>query len=40
MEKVNKRNKWSLSLGCIGRDMSYTLVSLFLLTFCSSYFMR
>ena len=33
MEKVNKRNKWSLSLGCIGRDMSYTLVSLFLLTY-------
>ena len=30
---VNKRNKWCLSLGCIGRDMSYTLVSLFLLTY-------
>lgn len=30
---LNKRNKWSLSLGCIGRDMSYTLVSLFLLTY-------
>lgn len=30
---VNKRNKWSLSLGCIGRDMCYTLVSLFLLTY-------
>lgn len=30
---LNKRNKWCLSLGCIGRDMSYTLVSLFLLTY-------
>ena len=30
---VNKRNKWCLSLGCIGRDMCYTLVSLFLLTY-------
>ncbi len=31
--KVNARNKWSLSIGCIGRDMTYTLVSLFLLTY-------
>ena len=30
---VNKRNKWCLSLGCVGRDMCYTLVSLFLLTY-------
>ena len=30
---VNKRNKWSLSVGCIGRDLCYTLVSLFLLTY-------
>ena len=30
---VNKSNKWCLSLGCIGRDMCYTLVSLFLLTY-------
>lgn len=33
MNKVNKRNKWSLSIGCIGRDLTYTLVSLFLLTY-------
>lgn len=33
MNKVNNRNKWSLSVGCIGRDLSYTLVSLFLLTY-------
>lgn len=31
--KVNARNKWSLSIGCIGRDMSYVLVSMFLLTY-------
>lgn len=31
--KVNSRNKWCLSLGCIGRDLTYTLVSLFLLTY-------
>ena len=30
---LNKRNKWSLSIGCIGRDLCYTLVSLFLLTY-------
>jgi len=30
---VNKRNKWCLSIGCIGRDACYTLVSLFLLTY-------
>ena len=33
MQKVNKRNKWSLSIGCVGRDLCYTLVSLFLLTY-------
>ena len=33
MQKVNNRNKWSLSVGCIGRDLCYTLVSLFLLTY-------
>lgn len=33
MEQINKRNKWSLSIGAIGRDLSYTLVSLFLLTY-------
>ena len=33
MDKVNARNKWSLSIGCIGRDLTYTLVSLFLLTY-------
>ena len=29
MQKVNNRNKWSLSIGCVGRDLCYTLVSLF-----------
>ena len=33
MQKVNSRNKWSLSIGCVGRDLCYTLVSLFLLTY-------
>ena len=33
MNKVNARNKWSLSIGCVGRDLCYTLVSLFLLTY-------
>ena len=33
MNKVNARNKWSLSVGCVGRDLCYTLVSLFLLTY-------
>ena len=33
MQKVNRRNKWSLSVGCVGRDLCYTLVSLFLLTY-------
>ena len=33
MDKVNARNKWSLSVGCVGRDLCYTLVSLFLLTY-------
>lgn len=28
-----KKNEWFYSTGCIGRDMTYTLVSLFLLTF-------
>lgn len=29
----NNRNKWCLSIGCVGRDLCYTLVSLFLLTY-------
>lgn len=29
----NNRNKWALSLGCIGRDLVYVLVALFLLTY-------
>lgn len=34
MEKeLNARNKWGFSSGCTGRDLSYTLVSLFFLTF-------
>lgn len=33
MSKLHTRNKWSLSLGIIGRDMIYVLVSLFLLTY-------
>lgn len=33
MQKVNARNKWSLAIGCVGRDLCYTLVSLFLLTY-------
>ncbi len=28
-----KRSKWSFAIGCTGRDMCYTLVSLFLLTY-------
>ena len=28
-----KRSKWSFAVGCTGRDMCYTLVSLFLLTY-------
>ena len=33
MQHINKRNKWSLSIGCVGRDLCYTLISLFLLTY-------
>lgn len=29
----NKKSKWCYAAGCIGRDMTYTLVSLFLLTY-------
>ncbi|MEL5720369.1 MAG: alpha,alpha-phosphotrehalase [Treponemataceae bacterium] len=30
---LNSRNKWALSIGCVGRDLCYVLVSLFLLTY-------
>lgn len=30
---LDKRSKWSFSIGCVGRDMTYTLVSLYFLTF-------
>lgn len=30
---VSRKNKWCYSTGCIGRDMTYTLVSMFLLTY-------
>ena len=29
----NNRNKWCYTTGCIGRDLTYTLVSLFFLTY-------
>ena len=31
--ELSKKNKWAFSSGCTGRDLSYTLVSLFFLTF-------
>ena len=30
---ISKKSKWSYAIGCTGRDMCYTLVSLFLLTY-------
>lgn len=33
MSKLNTRNKWSFSIGIIGRDMIYVFVTLFLLTY-------
>ncbi len=33
MEKLDSRSKWSYSIGCIGRDMSYALVSTFLMAY-------
>ena len=30
---ITKRSKWSYAIGCTGRDLCYTLVSLFLLTY-------
>lgn len=32
-EKLNKKTKWSYCIGSTGRDMAYTLVSMFLLTY-------
>lgn len=32
-EKLDKRTKWSYCIGATGRDMAYTLVSMFLLTY-------
>ena len=31
--KLTNKNKWSYSTGCVGRDMVYTMVSLFMLTY-------
>lgn len=31
--KLQKRNEWFYSTGCIGRDMTYTFISLFIITF-------
>ena len=33
MEKLDKRTKWTYCIGATGRDMAYTLVSMFLLTY-------
>lgn len=33
MEKLDSRTKWSYTVGATGRDMAYTLVSMFLLTY-------
>ena len=30
---ITKRSKWSYAIGCTGRDMCYTLVSMFLLIY-------
>lgn len=33
MNPISKRNKWSYSVGCIGRDMVFILVAMFLLPY-------
>lgn len=33
MEKITNRNKWTYSVGCIGRDMMFILVSMFILPY-------
>ncbi|NLC04463.1 MAG: hypothetical protein GX787_09325, partial [Tissierellia bacterium] len=33
MNKITKRNKWSYSVGCIGRDMVFILVAMFILPY-------
>ena len=33
MSTITKRNKWSYSVGCIGRDMVFVLVSMFILSY-------
>lgn len=33
METITKRNKWTYSVGCIGRDMMFILVSMFILVY-------
>jgi melibiose permease/lactose/raffinose/galactose permease len=33
MEKITSRNKWTYSIGCIGRDMMFVLVSMFILAY-------
>ena len=33
MTTITKRNKWSYSVGCIGRDMLFILVSMFVLSY-------
>ena len=30
---ITKKSKWSYAIGCTGRDLCYTLVALFLLTY-------
>lgn len=34
--RIPARNKWSYSIGCIGRDMCYTLVSYFIVYFLTN----
>ena len=33
MPTITNRNKWSYSIGCIGRDMLFVLVSMFILAY-------
>ncbi len=33
MTTITKRNKWSYSVGCLGRDMLFILVSMFVLSY-------
>ncbi len=33
MKDLDKRTKWSYCIGATGRDMAYTLVSMYLLTY-------